>query len=302
MRRRDLVVLFFSIVFSGISYGQEGASVVSPVPADMVYIGGGYFMMGSPVEEPRRIRNEVLHQVKVSSFYLGKYEVSIAEYAEVTGVDIYAQRYRLRRPGDERKDLTNPDKPVRHVSWYEAVEYCNMRSEREGLRPAYRIEKREGGEWLVEWDRGAEGYRLPTEAEWEYGCRAGTAGPFNTGEDISPEQASYRDNVKYNTDRNERGKGYYTLPLEVGRYAPNQWGLYAMHGNVWEWCWDWYEEYPLGEQTDPGGPMTGVYRILRGGAYNSTPQTLRSAFRNYIRPSGWDEKTGFRVARSVIPD
>jgi formylglycine-generating enzyme required for sulfatase activity len=256
-------------------------------------------MMGSPVEEPRRIENEVLHQVKVSSFYLGKYEVTIAGYAAVTGVDIYAQRYRLRNPGREWKDLRNPNYPVRHVSWYEAVEYCNMRSEMEGLSPAYRIGKQAGGEWLVEWDRGADGYRLPTEAEWEYACRAGTAGPFNTGDDIRPSQANYAVKYQYNSDQYNEKAIYLELPTEVGSYKANRWGLYDMHGNVWEWCWDWYGEYPLLLQTDPAGPLVGVYCVLRGGASTNTLQTLRSAFRNYIRPSGWDRYTGFRVARSV---
>jgi formylglycine-generating enzyme required for sulfatase activity len=290
----------------------------------MVYIEGGYFMMGSPEDEPRRIGNEVLHQVKVSGFYLGKYEVSRAEYAAVTGVDIYGERYRLtelyRRDIDAefKEDLRYPDEAVRHVSWYEAVEYCNKRSGKEGLRPAYRIEKRNETEWLVEWDRGAEGYRLPTEAEWEYACRAGTMGPFNTGDDIMLEQANYATSFLYNSDsyrdpvkRNAAFPSYPTFEeimdgrarnwskMNVGGYAPNQWGLYDMHGNVWEWCWDWYGEYPQWPQTDPVGPDVGVYRVLRGGSYDDPPQALRSAFRNYIRPSGWDGYTGFRVARSV---
>jgi formylglycine-generating enzyme required for sulfatase activity len=155
MRGRYLAVLLVCIILGGICHGEEGVAAVLPVPADMVYIRGGDFMMGSPEGEPRRIRNEVLHPVRVSAFYLGKREVSRAEYAAVTGVDIYGERYRLRNPRRDddvefKRDLRYPDEAVRHVSWYEAVEYCNKRSEAEGLRAAYRITIRDGEEPEVE--------------------------------------------------------------------------------------------------------------------------------------------------------
>jgi formylglycine-generating enzyme required for sulfatase activity len=294
------LMFFVSIyVFNGSCYAQEGAGVEFE---GMVYIEGGYYMMGSPGTEPGRIKDEVLHQVKVSPFYMGKYEVTLAEYKEVMGVDIYHERdSRYIKPPDS---TDYPNIPAVHVSWHDAVEYCNRRSELEGLRPAYRIEEAADGEGNREviWDRGSDGYRLPTEAEWEYACRAGSAGPFNMGMDISRGQANYDGSYGYNSN----AKGDWRLSSigtkDVGNYAPSKWGLYDMHGNVWEWCWDWYGEYPLWPQSDPGGPDSGVYRVLRGGSFYNTPQALRSAFRNYIRPTGWDRYTGFRVVRSAIPD
>jgi formylglycine-generating enzyme required for sulfatase activity len=192
---------------------------------------------------------------------------------------------------------------VEYISWYDAVNYCNRRSEQEGLLSAYIINKTrsdpnngnefDSNKWLVTWDLKANGYRLPTEAEWEYACRAGTKTSFNTGNNITVAQANYN------------GSGGKTDPLgkttPVGSFPPNPWGLYDMHGNVWEWCWDWYRNYSLGvNQADPMGATFGTQRILRGGSWNKKIQHIRSAYRIGSTPSLRSGDFGFRVARSSL--
>jgi formylglycine-generating enzyme required for sulfatase activity len=246
-----------------------------PVPA-MVRIEGGTFTMGSPANEAERFDDEeVQHQVTVSTFYMGKYEVTQKEWREVMGNNP------SRFQGDNL--------PVEQVSWYEAVEYCNKRSQREGLTPAYTINGTN-----VSWNRNANGYRLPTEAEWEYACRAGTSGPFNMGNNISTNQANYDGNYPYNNN----AKGTYREKMvNVGSFTANGWGLYDMHGNVWEWCWDWYGDYPRGAQTDPAGAASGAYRVERGGSWSYDAQYLRSAYRLDYAPTDRIDDLGFRLVR-----
>jgi formylglycine-generating enzyme required for sulfatase activity len=250
----------------------------------MVHIEGGTFTMGSPVNEPGREDDEVQHSVTVSSFYMGRYEVTQREWWEVMG----------NNPSDFQGD----DLPVVLVNWYDAVEYCNKRSEREGLTPAYTIDKSQWDNnntsefddvhWRVTWNRNANGYRLPTEAEWEYACRAGTTTPFSTGNNITSEQAYLRDDAE----------GIFWGPTPVGSFAPNAWGLYDMHGNVNEWCWDWYGEYPRGVQTDPAGAGTGSYRVFRGESWDIFARILRSAIRSGYSPVFRYFLLGFRLVRS----
>jgi formylglycine-generating enzyme required for sulfatase activity len=141
-------------------------------PADMAYIQGGTFMMGSPADEPRREDFEIQHSVTVSSFYMDKYQVTQKQYEDITG----------KNPSK----FKGHDLPAENISWYEAVQYCNNLSVKEGLTPAYTINGED-----VTWNRNADGYRLPTEAEWEYACRAGTTTPVNTGNSITTSQANY---------------------------------------------------------------------------------------------------------------
>jgi formylglycine-generating enzyme required for sulfatase activity len=262
-----------------------------PVPANMVRIQGGTFTMGSPANEPQRQDREGPQcQVTVSSFYMGKYPVTQKEYREVMG--------------------TNPSKfkgdnlPVENVSWYDAIEYCNKRSQREGLTPLYMIDKslsdrNNGNEkdtvrWVVIWNQNANGYRLPTEAEWEYACRAGTMTPFSTGNNITTSQANYDGNNPYNN--NAKGT-FRQRTTAVESYSPNPWGLYDMHGNVWEWCWDWYGTYTGGAQTDPVGASRGASRVNRGGSWNNSGQRIRSAHRGLSDPYLRGEIIGFRIVR-----
>jgi formylglycine-generating enzyme required for sulfatase activity len=190
--------------------------------------------------------------------------------------------------------------PVERVNWFDAIRYCNERSLQEGLTPVYTID----GE-TVRWNRNAQanGYRLPTEAEWEYAARAGTTGPFSTGETITTDQANFTRTVdtRYGPRGTRRDK---TTP--GGSFPANPWGLWDMQGNVIEWCWDWIGEYPAADtplsdsnMTDPQGHSTGRSRVLRGGSWRSSDWAIRSAYRDGASPGGEkNNEIGFRVVRS----
>jgi formylglycine-generating enzyme required for sulfatase activity len=168
------------------------------------------------------------------------------------------------------------------VRWFDAVSFCNRLSEREQLAPYYSIDGQQVG--IV----GGGGYRLPTEAEWEYACRAGRSTPWCFGDDgaLLGEYAWYGSNSNIQTQ-------------EIATKRPNDWGLYDMHGNVWEWCQDWYGEYPADSQVDPTGPSTGWGRVLRGGSWSSNQRSCRSAIRSYDLPdSRLVSGFGFRAART----
>ncbi|MDR3343665.1 MAG: SUMF1/EgtB/PvdO family nonheme iron enzyme [Treponema sp.] len=250
-----------------------------PIPEGFVRIQGGTFMMGSAASEAGRNDDDEgpQHRVTVGSFYMGKHEVTQREYAALMGTN--PSRFK----GDNL--------PVERVSWYDAVEYCNARSRTEGLTLGYTISG-SGNNRMVTWNRNANGYRLPTEAEWEYACRAGTTTPFSTGSTITTNQANYNGNYPYNGNV----KGTYREKMTaVDSFAANAWGLYDMHGNVWEWCWDWYGNYGGGAQTDPMGASSGSYRVVRGGSWNANGRYLRSAYRNYHTPSNRSHTLGFRL-------
>ena len=249
----------------------------TPIPTNMVRITGGTFTMGSPASEPNRESNEIQRQVTVSSFYMGRYEVTQREYQDVMG---YNPSY-----------FTGDNLPVESVTWYDAIEYCNKLSQREGLTPVYTITGRTptvgypitAATVIANWN--ANGYRLPTEAEWEYACRAGTTTAYNTGASISNNTGWYVENSNVRTQ-------------PVGQKLANAWGLHDMHGNVSEWCWDWYGTYASGAQMNPLGASSGSYRVARGGSCIVAPHGLRSAYRG----SGYSEDArganiGFRVVR-----
>jgi formylglycine-generating enzyme required for sulfatase activity len=265
--------------FSGTAYlGGKPAPGTQPVPiaSNFVYVEGGTFTMGSPIGEEDREDNEVEHQVTVKSFYISKYEVTQKEYQEIMG--------------------TNPsyykgnNLPVENVSWHDAIEYCNKRSIKEGLKPAY-----SGGGDNVKCDWNANGYRLPTEAEWEFAAKGGTKEYLTvaySGSNSADAVGWYRKNS---------GKKIHA----VGQKQANSLGLYDMSGNVWEWCWDWYGEYQRGAQTDPRGPVSGTNRVLRGGVWWSDVQYLRSAYRHSKdfegkggAPGYQNGSCGFRLVRS----
>jgi formylglycine-generating enzyme required for sulfatase activity len=180
--------------------------------------------------------------------------------------------------------------PVESISWFDAVIFCNKLSERDGLTQVYVLEGTS-----VMWDKSANGYRLPTEAEWEYACRAGTDTPFNTGSNITPDQANFDGNYPYGN--NAQGV-FLEMTAPVGSYPPNAWGLYDMHGNVFEWCWDFHAYYERGVQNDPNGPTSGSFRVIRGGSWVNGALAIRSASRGIYVPSEGNERIGFRLARN----
>jgi formylglycine-generating enzyme required for sulfatase activity len=238
------------------------------IPNGFVRINGGTFTMGSASFETGRRGNEgPQRQVTVNSFFMGMYLVTQKEYEEIIGM--------------------NPSKyigqnlPVESVTWFDAIEYCNLRSQREGLTPVYSINGK-----TITWNREANGYRLPTEAEWEYACRAGSTTVFNNGNRINDDTGWYMSNSGMRTQ-------------EVGKKPANAWGLFDMHGNVNEWCWDMYSGgYNRNDTINPIGKSSGSSRIVRGGNYGSFASFLRSACRHYVGPSVRGSGVGFRIVRS----
>jgi formylglycine-generating enzyme required for sulfatase activity len=221
--------------------------------------------MGSPDDDDMAQDNEKpQHPVTVSGFRMAVTPVTAELYHEIM-------------PGEapaEGREQT----PAVNVSWFDAVAFCNRLSKREGYRRCY---YRLFGRWFCYWR--ADGYRLPTEAEWEYACRAGTKTRYSFGDDPD------------GLDRYAWFRGQSTQ--EVAQKLPNPWGLYDMLGNVWEWCWDWYGDYTSEEEADPTGPKSGSYRVLRGGSFGLPPERLRSAYRVVVRPEDGDEFVGFRCVR-----
>jgi len=280
-----------------------------PTAPSMALIPAGSFSMGSPgLELDRDPFRETSHRVQMSAFYIAAKELSVGEFRrfiEDTNYVTTAEADGGARVYDEAREgwvfragagWRNPgfrqgdDHPVVCVSWFDAVQYCNWLSVKEGLKPAYTITGQ-----IVKWDRSANGYRLPTEAEWEYGCRAGTATPFSTGERISTSQANYDGNFPYNYGN----KGLFRkATVSAGFFPANAWGLYDMHGNVWEWCWDYSSLPNNAALSDPIGPDTGERRINRGGSWASPAKSLRSAMRPSDLPETASSNLGFRLARS----
>lgn len=300
---KKVVALIIAIiivgVISGLIYvmnkqdenGNETNNLVSTNNAeltnDLILINGGTYLMGSPETEMQRETDEVQHEVTVSDFYIGRYEVTQKEYEDVMG--------------ENPSNFEGENLPVENVTWYEAIEYCNKLSEKEGLTPVYTID----GE-NVSWDRSANGYRLPTEAEWEYAARAGTTTPFNTENSISDEEANYYGHYPYGIEENyftqenletEPGE-YRQTTVEVNSFSPNKWGLYNIHGNVAEWCFDYYGAYDLENTDNPSGPTTGTLRVNRGGGWNDYAKHLRCAYRASTTPDQKMSNIGFRVVRN----
>ena len=219
------------------------------VKLEMVLIPAGKFKMGSPASEKDRNEKETQHEVTLTKpFYMGKYEVTQEQWFEIMG----------ENPSREKGRML----PVTNVSWNECHFFIRKLNE-----------KTNGG------------YRLPTEGEWEFACRAGTTTAYSFGDKITPKDANYVGS--------EIGK-----PVAIGSYKPNSFGLYDIHGNVWEWCEDWYGDYPAGAVTDPKGPAKGEYRVLRGGSFLTNVSAARSSLRNFNSPTDRLNGGGFRLART----
>ena len=248
----------------------------------MILIEGGTFSMGATNGESNE---KPKHKVTLDSFLISKYEVTQAEWEAVMG----------NNPGY----FKGANLPVEQVSWYDCVEYCDKRSIAEGLTPVYAIDKTKTDpnnesmfiydsiKWIVTMNRSANGYRLPTEAEWEFAARGGKMSKEykHSGSDNIRNVAWYHDN-----------SGSTTHP--VGEKQANELGLYDMTGNVWEWCWDWYGSYTAETEVNPEGPVKGEGRILRGGSWDFNNYNLR-VFRRYrVFPSSASYYFGFRLVRS----
>ena len=266
----------------------------TPLPAGtipMVRIPAGTFMMGSPAGEAGRFANEgPQRQVTLSAFYIGMYPVTQRQWQAVMG-------------NNPSRFTGNLNRPVENVSWFDALVFANTLSILSNLSPVYEIRCATTNEWTTDpgrWDaplafgaasrwnavriaQGSTGYRLPTEAQWEFAARAGTTTAFNTGNNITTGQANFGMSVGATTP--------------VGSFKANSWGLYDMHGNVWEWVWDWFGDYPSVAQTDPVGASSGTDRVLRGGSWSLNARNLRSAARFRGNPSSRNNNLGFRLAR-----
>ena len=245
-----------------------------------VDIPGGSFLMGSPPGEQGRFDQEgPQHKVTLSPFQMMRVPVTRELYRKVTGQD----------PGWPEKGADLPQRPANNVSWYDALHFCNELSALEGLEPVY-SSKDGGGPFahgsLIDWNRAARGYCLPTEAQWEYACRAGSSTRFYFGGDDSllDEYGWYLENSG-------------DEPQPVGRKKPNAWDLYDLHGNVWEWCWDSFALYQGASQYDPIGPPDQSVPVLRGGSFGFEPWGLRSAYRDWDRPANRVRFVGFRCVR-----
>ncbi len=262
---------------------SDPPSFPSPV---MVTVPGGEFEMGDVIGDNKR-GSERPRRVQLDSFQLGAYEVTFEEY------EAFCSATKRERPFDH--DYGRGRHPVINVSWLDAVAYCNWLSLQQGLRPVYTIE---GGAVSADWR--ADGFRLPTEAEWEYAAReGGKKVRFGNGKDIAnPSMINFEGHPSLQTSYSMAGESR-NRPLPVGSFAPNSLGLFDMSGNVWEWCWDRSAPYPREAQVNPRGPDTGVFRVRRGGSWNNNPQTIRTANRSEDSPSSRSRYIGFRVARSL---
>ena len=264
---------------------SAGEGFTNSVGVKLAFIPAGKFSMGSPPSEKEREPEESQHEVTITkSFYLGVHEVTQEQFEKLMGAN--PSFFKAANGG-------GPEHPVENVLWREAVAFCKKLSELPAEQAAGRT------------------YRLPTEAEWEYACRAGARTAFNTGTALASTQANFNGDFPYG--RGEKGP-YLRRTARVGAFAANAWGLHDMHGNVWEWCGDWYDPdyYAKSPRENPPGPAggvmrtgfkadstepgdTGFYLLARGGCWLDEARGCRSAYRSRFMPNDRYRLVGFRV-------
>ena len=255
----------------------------------MVQVEGGSFMMGSD----KLGREQPIHEVQLSTFYIGQYQVTQALWEQVM-------------EGNPSR-FQGANLPVEQVSWYDCIEFCNKLSELEDREPVYEVDKSQKDpgntsnfdkfKWLVKRKEGALGYRLPTEAEWEYAARGGKYARKTefAGSGVLKEVGWYDDFITSE-------KNAHNWTETSGLRVPNELGLYDMSGNVREWCWDWYGDYSDTSLKDPQGPDSGYNRVLRGGSWIYDADYCRVAYRVYDLPDYRYYGFGLRLARTVLGD
>jgi sulfatase modifying factor 1 len=269
----------------------------------LAFIDSGEFRIGSPDSEQNRRPDESPRRTRIAEpFLLGVFEVTQGQYFHVTAAN--PSWFAKEGEGGARLAADTSSHPVENVSWFDALEFCNRLSRLDGYEPFYLLEKTKiEAESIISAKvriLGGDGYRLPTEAEWEYACRAGTVTRFHFGDSCDGEQANIK-GVRSSGGYGAAPRGAdLKRTVNVGRYPPNRWGLFDMHGNAGEWCWDWYDaEFPQrAPAIDAGGPDEGTQRVLRGGSWLVGEASCRSASRIGKPPGERNYATGFRVARS----
>ena len=293
-------------------FSTLGRFAITADDAEFVLIPAGSFEMGDSLGDGTSDELPV-HTVQVSAFHMAKYEVTKALWDDVRTWGLIHGYTDLSVGAG--KAATHP---VQTITWHDMVKWCNARSEKEGLTPCYYTDAAQTAVFktgpnnidntMVKWT--ADGYRLPTEAEWEKAERGGLSGKrFPWGDRISQNQANYYgDPSSYTYDDGPSGYnsigsigGTNPATSPVGSFAANGYGLYDMAGNVKEWCWDWHGSYTAGSQTDPRGPSSGSRRVARGGIWISFAYSCRVAERGIGVPGPDDGRTGFRIARSSVP-
>lgn len=309
--RTAILILFLFSIHGGIMHLISSPQVnyaffrhTVPAPGSlmfsdsMILVKGGTFEMGDVMGDKEN-KEETVHQVSLRDFMLAKYETTVDQY------DMYCNS--IGREISGYAQMGKGKHPIIHVSWYEAIEYCNWCSTQDSLPPYYHVDKINQDpnnqnyevKWLVTKNEKSNGYRLPTESEWEYAARSrGKMVRFGNDKNIaSPKEINFDASMAYKKAYSLTGE-FLGQTLPVGSFEPNSLGFYDLSGNIFEWCWDWKGSYPAGTTINPQGAAKGSFRVCRGGSCVYGPDGSRTAFRGYGAP-GARYHMGFRLAKNI---